>query len=158
MEPSALIRPRNKVVREPICNLGSVHANTPDQMHHAPKGVRSVFGRTIQFDAKGHRAGGHIKLHVTREYVSEDSRGEPIGISCSKKDSIPNIGIGFSSTRDSESSASNSAGGREKWVGMVVGIIERMMLEQHLPGEGVRTEDPILGIARHNIVPIDRRT
>jgi hypothetical protein len=62
------------------------------------------------------------------ENVAKHGSGEAVGISCGKKDAIPNIGICFSKVKR-DCSAGNSTGRWKKRVGMVMRIIERVMLE-----------------------------
>jgi hypothetical protein len=94
---------------------------------------------------------------MARENVSHNSRGQPVGISCGKKDAIPHIRIGLTEV-ERDSAAGNSTGGREKRMGVMVGVVERMMLKENLAGKCVWTQDAVLGIVCDYVVTIHCRT
>ena len=127
-------------------------------MSYAPKIIGRILGRAIHLNRQPYRAGSHPHLYVPRIYFSDDRGRKPVGIACGEKDAKPNIRIGFPRSGNREGSTSNAAGRRIERVRMVVRIVEGMMFEQYLPRERARTEDTILGITCHNVMPIHSRT
>src|SRR4030095_588860 len=123
VEPRATIRPRNEVVGEPICDLGTVNTDAPQQMHYTPEIVRTAPGRIINFNRKSHWACRHFHLYVPRDDVSKHGRGKPVRIRCGEKDTKPHIGICLGKV-ECDCRAGNACGRREKWMSMMVRVTQ----------------------------------